>query len=82
MSKKTPLETDESRLKQKVRDRLAKSDNPEGDAALRSLHKRLKRTQRQRRRLATRLRHALGKKATVAGAKAEPAAAEATREEA
>ena len=83
MSKKTPLETDESRLKQKVRDRLAKSDNPEGDAALRSLHKRLKRTQRKRRRLATRLRHALGKKATTAGAKAEPTGgAETTKEEA
>ncbi len=75
MAKKTTQETDEARLKKKVRECLAKSDNPEGDAALRALHKRLRRAQRKRRRLATRLRHAMGKKATAAEAKPEPAEA-------
>jgi hypothetical protein len=63
MAKKTPVETDEARLKKKVRERLASTENPEGNAALRALHKRLKRAQRKRRSLAIRLRHAAGKKA-------------------
>lgn len=66
MAKKTPLETDEARLKKKVRERLAGAENPEGDAAMRALHKRLKRAQRKRRSLATRLRHAAGKKTGTA----------------
>ncbi len=70
MAKKTPLETEEARLKKKVRERLAGTENPEGDAAMRALHKRLKRAQRKRRSLATRLRHAAGKK-TAAAEKAE-----------
>ncbi len=73
MAKKTSEETDEARLKKKVRDCLAKNDNPEGDAALRALHKRLRRTQRKRRRLAARVRHAMGKKAAGADAKAASA---------
>jgi len=73
MAKKTSQETDEARLKKKVRDCLAKNDNPEGDAALRALHKRLRRTQRKRRRLAARVRHAMGKKAAGADAKAASA---------
>lgn len=73
MAKKTTLEQDEARLKTKVQERKAATDNPEGSAALRALHKRLKRAQRRRRSLANRKRHAMGKKAE-AGAKAEPAA--------
>jgi hypothetical protein len=73
MAKKTPLEKDEVQLKVKVRERKAATDNPEGSAALRALHKRLKRLQRKRRSLVIRKRHAMGKKAE-AGAKAEPAA--------
>lgn len=77
MAKKTPLETDEARLTKKVRERLAGTENPEGNEALRALHKRLKRTQRKRRSLATRLKHAAGKKTEAAGkaeTKAEAAA--------
>ncbi|MBM4121970.1 MAG: hypothetical protein FJ249_05190 [Nitrospira sp.] len=76
MAKKTPVETDEARLKKKVRERLIGTENPEGNAALRALHKRLKRAQRKRRSLAIRLRHAAGKR-TEAG-KAEPKAEAAT----
>ncbi len=63
MAKQTILEADEAKLRKKVGEKLAATDNPEGDAALRSLHKRLKRAQRKRRRLAARKRHAMGKKA-------------------
>lgn len=76
MAKKTLVETDEARLKKKVRERLIGTENPEGNAALRALHKRLKRAQRKRRSLVIRLRHATGKK-TDAG-KAEPKAEAAT----
>jgi len=60
--KKTPLETDIKRLKEKVGARKAKTENAEGDASLRALHKRLKRVQRKKRVLASRLVHAQGKK--------------------
>lgn len=60
MPKKTEEEKDESRLKTKLRDRLAGHANPEGDAGLRALHKRLKRTQRKRRALAARKARATG----------------------
>ncbi|MBM4124114.1 MAG: hypothetical protein FJ246_04030 [Nitrospira sp.] len=70
MAKKTPGETDETRLGKKVRERLAGAENPEGDAALRALHKRLKRVQRKRRSLAARLRQAKGKKVEAAPAAA------------
>lgn len=79
MSKKTPAGADEARLKTKVRATLAATENPEGDAALRSLHKRLKRIQRKRRRLEARKRHAMGKKKAGAEVKAE-AKAEAPAE--
>jgi hypothetical protein len=68
MAKKTPLETDLARLKEKVKTKVAGTENPEGDPVLRSLHKRLKRTQRKRRSLAMRKQRAMGKKAG-AGAK-------------
>jgi len=73
MAKQTILEADEAKLKKKVGEKLAATDNPEADAALRSLHKRLKRAQRKRRRLAARKRQAMGKKAGVP-AKTETAA--------
>lgn len=73
MAKKTPLEQDEARLKTKVQERKTATDNPDGGASLRALHKRLRRVQRKRRSLAARKRHAGGKKAE-AGAKTEPAA--------
>lgn len=63
MAKKTPLETDMARLQKKVREQQAVVEGSNGNAKLRSLHKRLKRVQRKRRRLATRKRHAMGKKA-------------------
>jgi hypothetical protein len=68
--KKSPLEDDLARLKKKVRAARSRSENPEGDAAIRTLRKRLKRAQRKRRSLAMRKKHAMGKKAG-AGAKAE-----------
>ncbi|TAL12497.1 MAG: hypothetical protein EPO02_01675 [Nitrospirae bacterium] len=70
--KKEPLETDIKRLQEKVGARKAKTDNAEGDASLRALHKRLKRAQRRKRALALRLAHARGKKK-----EAKPAAAPA-----
>lgn len=73
MAKQTILAADEAKLKKKVGEKLAATDNPEAIAALRSLHKRLKRAQRKRRRLAARKRHAMGKQAG-AGAKTEGAA--------
>lgn len=73
VKKKTPLETDIKRLKEKVGARKAKTENAEGDASLRALHKRLKRVQRKKRALASRLAHAQGKKK-----EAKPAAAPAT----
>lgn len=72
--KKTSPEDDETRLKKKVREKRAATDNPEGDAAFRALHKRLKRIQRRRRSLALRKRHAMGKKAEAGAKVAEPAA--------
>jgi hypothetical protein len=70
MAKKTPLETDMARLQKKVSEKRTAIESA-GDAALRSLQKRLKRAQRKRRRLAARKRHAMGKKA--AGQKSETA---------
>jgi hypothetical protein len=61
MPKKTPAETDEARLKKKVSERQQGHSNPEGDAALRGLHKRLKRIQRRRRAAVIRRKHAAGK---------------------
>lgn len=61
MAKKPPVEEDESRLKKKVSERLQGHSNPEGDAALRALRKRLKRIQRRRRAAAVRRKHAAGK---------------------
>ncbi|OGW68391.1 MAG: hypothetical protein A3H49_01325 [Nitrospirae bacterium RIFCSPLOWO2_02_FULL_62_14] len=73
--KKVPLTDQEARLKKKVTEKRGKLENPEGAAPFRKLHKRLKRIQRLRRRLATRKQHAMGKKKADAAAKpAAPAA--------
>jgi hypothetical protein len=73
--KKTSLTDEETRLEKKVAEKRVKLENSEGDAPFRKLHKRLKRVQRQRRRLAIRKQHAMGKKKADATAKpAAPAA--------
>lgn len=66
MAKKTTAESDETRLKKKVTAKLTGHKSPEGDSALRALRKHLKRTQRKRRALALRKKHAAGKKAATA----------------
>ncbi len=71
MVKKRAAEPDEARLKKKVATKLTNHGNPEGDAALRSLRKRLKREQRKRRALAQRKKRAAGS----TGAAAAPVSA-------
>jgi hypothetical protein len=71
MAKKRAAEPDEVKLKKKIAAKLTDHSNPEGDAALRSLRKRLKREQRRRRALAQRKKRAAGSK----GAAATPASA-------
>lgn len=66
MAKKTAAESEEVRLKKKVSAKCTGHSNPEGDAALRALRKRLKREQRKRRALALRNKHAAGSKREVA----------------
>jgi hypothetical protein len=68
MANKKAAESDEVRLKKKVTAKLAGHKNPEGDAALRALRKRLKREQRKRRALALRKKHAAGSKPVEAAA--------------
>jgi hypothetical protein len=63
MAKRTPLETDMARLQKKIAEQRSAPESTEGNPKLRSLHKRLKRVQRKKRRLATRKRHAMGKNA-------------------
>jgi hypothetical protein len=62
MAKKQTAESGETRLKKKIAEKLANHSNPEGDAAMRFLRKRLKREQRKRRALALRQKHAGGSK--------------------
>jgi len=71
MAKKRTAEPDEVKLKKKIGAKLTNHGNPQGDAALRSLRKRLKREQRKRRALAQRKKRAAGSK----GAAAAPASA-------
>lgn len=66
MAKKTATESEEVRLKKKVSVKRTGHSNPEGDAALRALRKRLKREQRKRRALALRKKHAAGSKSVAA----------------
>lgn len=70
MAKKQTAESDEVRLKKKIVQKLANHSNPEADAAMRSLRKRLKREQRRRRALALRKKHAGGHKPAEAAAPA------------
>lgn len=60
MPKANPSEQDEAKLQKKVQAKLAGHNNPEGDASLRSLRKRLKRAQRKRRAVAARVLRAKG----------------------
>lgn len=62
MARKQSGESNEARLKKKITEKLTNHSNPEGDAAMRSLRKRLKREQRKRRALALRKKHAGGTK--------------------
>jgi hypothetical protein len=47
MAKRRSLQEDTVALKTKVQESSVQSDNPEGNTAIRSLRKRLKRTQRK-----------------------------------
>ena len=62
MAKTRSLTEDKEALHKKVRERQATSDNPEGDEAIRSLRKRLKRAQRKLRGIKLREQHAESKK--------------------
>lgn len=68
MAKKTVSESDETRLKKKVAEKLTDHKNPKEDEALRSLRKRLRRTQRKRRTVVLRKKNSASKK-TAAPAK-------------
>jgi hypothetical protein len=71
--KKSPVDADLTRLKEKVAERKKIATKANGDPAMRSLHKRLKRVQRKKRALAIRLAHAKGKKKDVTPVAAAPA---------
>jgi hypothetical protein len=47
MAQRRPLQEDATTLKAKVKKSLRGNDNPEGDSAIRSLRKRLRRAQRK-----------------------------------
>ncbi len=61
MAKKPTGESDEIRLKKKISAGTKDEQKSSGDAAARSLRKRLKRVQRKRRALSLRKKHAAGK---------------------
>jgi hypothetical protein len=69
MAKKTATESDETRLKKKVAAKLTDHKNPKEDVTLRSLRKRLRRTQRKRRALALRKKNSASKKMAAPAAK-------------
>lgn len=66
MAKKRAPESDEGKLKKKIAAKLTNQGKAGGDAALRSLKKRLKREQRKRRALALRKKQAAGSKGAAA----------------
>ena len=70
MAKKRAAEPDEVRLKKKIASKRTGQAKTEGNAALRSLRKRLKREQRKRRAVALRKKHAAGAKGAGAPASA------------
>ncbi len=69
MAKKTTDESDETRLKKKVAAKLTDHKSSKEDEALRSLQKRLRRTQRKRRSLALRKKNSASKKTAAPAAK-------------
>jgi hypothetical protein len=69
MAKKTATESDETRLKKKVAAKSTDHKNPKEDESLRSLRKRLRRTQRKRRALALRKKNSASKKTAAPAAK-------------
>jgi hypothetical protein len=69
MAKKNASESDEARLKKKVAAKLTDHKNPKEDEALRSLKKRLRRTQRKRRAIALRKKNAASRKTAAPSAK-------------
>jgi len=69
MAKKTASESDETRLKKKVAAKLTGQKDAKVDEALRSLKKRLRRTQRKRRALALRKKNSSSKKTAAPAAK-------------
>ncbi|MDZ4733388.1 MAG: hypothetical protein SGJ16_07365 [Nitrospirota bacterium] len=69
MAKKTVGESDETRLKKKVAAKLTDHKSSKEDEALRSLQKRLRRTQRKRRALALRKKNSASKKTAAPAAK-------------
>ena len=69
MAKKTAGESDEVRLKKKVAAKLTDHKSSKEDEALRSLQKRLRRTQRKRRTLALRKKNSASKKTAAPAAK-------------
>jgi len=69
MAKKNASESDEARLKKKVAAKLTDHKNPKEDEALRSLKKRLRRTQRKRRAIALRKKNAASRKTAAPAAK-------------
>ena len=69
MAKKTTSESDETRLKKKVAAKLTGQKDAKVDEALRSLKKRLRRTQRKRRALALRKKNSSSKKTAAPAAK-------------
>ncbi len=68
-TEKTASESDETRLKKKVAAKVAENKSPKGDEALRSLQKRLRRTQRKRRALALRKKNSASQKTAAPAAK-------------
>ncbi|MEO8046831.1 MAG: hypothetical protein ABI684_06050 [Nitrospirota bacterium] len=69
MAKKTAGESDETRLKKKVAAKVAENKSAKEDEALRSLQKRLRRTQRKRRAVALRKKNATSKKTAAPATK-------------
>jgi hypothetical protein len=69
MAKKKAGESDETRLSKKVAAQAADHKTSNGDPALRSLKKRLKRTQRKRRAVALRKKNSASKKTAASDAK-------------
>jgi len=69
MAKKPVDESDETRLKKKVAAKLTDHKSSKEDEALRSLQKRLRRTQRKRRALALRKKNSASKKTATPAAK-------------